>query len=170
MVLTAALAVVLVGQGAYNPKGPKIEVTLEGGKKFVITTDAKNYPKTTKGILALVSKKFYDGIRFHRVEPWVVQWGDPLTKKTLDDPTIGSNGSGKSLPFESGVCPFTRGSVGIASTGAGVGGDSQLFVITRDAPHLYGGYAALGKVTKGLDIVDKIARGAKIVSIRQVSK
>lgn len=164
--LLATAFLVTQTKGGYHPTGPKIEVLLDGGKKFVITTDQKNYPKTVAGINKLIKDGFYNGIRFHRVEPWVVQWGDPVTKKTMNDPTIGSNGSGKALPFEGGPASFTRGTVGIASTGTKVGGDSQLFVITRDATHLNGNYAALGVVTSGMDVVDKIQIGTKVVKMR----
>ena len=146
----------------YSPKGPQIEVVLSTGKKFVITTDPKWYPKTTEGILKLVKKGFYTGIKFHRVEDWVIQWGDPTSKKSVDEPGVGSGGSGTSLPFEGGPVQFERGVVGIASTGSGVGGDSQLFVMKKSNASLYSSYAVLGLVTKGMDVVDSIERGATI--------
>lgn len=167
MAITALVALVAL---QYNPSGPRIQVTLEGGKSFVIATDPKNYPKTVAGITKLVKNGFYNGQRFHRVEPWVVQWGDPGSKKSIDQPGIGSGGSGTSLPFEGGVAPFKRGTVGIASTGGGVGGDSQLFVVTKDADWLYNQYAALGKVVSGMNVVDNIKRGDKIVRMVVLGK
>ena len=148
----------------------ELKVTMEGGKSFVIACDSKGSPKTVKRIVELVKKKFYDGQRFHRVESWVVQWGDPASKKSANEPGVGSGGSGQALPWEESTTSFVRGVVGVASTGAKVGGDSQLFVLTHDATHLNGNYAVLGKVTKGMDVVDKIARGDKIVSITVVGK
>ena len=167
--MAALLAVValLTSQG-YHPSGPKIEVDMAGHRSFVITTDPKGSPLTTKGILRLVRAGFYDGQRVHRVESWVVQWGDPQSK-TLPpgDSRIGSSGSGHPLPFEDGGAGFARGVVGIASTGTGLGGDSQLFVITKDADvsRLNHGYAILGKVTRGMDVVDHIKVGDRIVRI-----
>ncbi len=161
-----AASFILVGQPGWSPKGPKIKVVLEGGKSFTITTDPKNYPGTVKAVSALVKKNFYSGIKFHRVEPWVVQWGDPQSKTLpTGDPRLGSGGSGHPMKFEGGVIPFVRGVVGIASTGAQVGGDSQLFVITQDAEHLYGKYAVLGKVTEGMKVVDNIKIGDKVVKM-----
>jgi peptidylprolyl isomerase len=160
--LIAALAV--LGAQGYHPIGPKIEVELTGHRSFVITTDPQGAPQTTKAILRLVRAHFYDDQRFHRVESWVVQWGDPQSR-TLPpgDSRIGSSGSGHSMPFEDSGVSFLKGVVGIASTGTGVGGDSQLFVLTKDAVHLNHGYAVLGKVTRGMKVVENIHAGDKIV-------
>ncbi len=162
-----AAAVSLLASQAYHPSGPKIGVELTGHRTFVIATDPKGSPKTTKGILKLVRSGFYKGLRFHRVEQWVVQWGDPLSKTLpMGDPRLGSNGSGNPLPFEDAGAQFIRGVVGIASTGSFVGGDSQLFVLTKDANGPTGlnhKYAVLGKVTSGMNVVDHIRLGDKIV-------
>ena len=161
-ILIAAIA--LSAAQGYHPIGPMIEVELAGHRSFVITTDPQGAPQTTRAILRLVRAHFYDGQRIHRVESWVVQWGDPLSK-TLPpgDSRLGSSGSGHSLPFEDSGVNFTKGVVGIASTGTGVGGDSQLFVLTKDAVHLNHGYAVLGKVTRGMKVVEHIQAGDKIV-------
>ncbi|MBV6457640.1 MAG: Peptidyl-prolyl cis-trans isomerase B [Fimbriimonadaceae bacterium] len=143
------------------------KVTLEGGKSFEITTDSKGSPKTAAHFDALVKKKFYNGQRIHRVDPdFVVQWGAPQSRTmSLDSPEVGSGGSGKNVVFEASQTSFKRGVVGVASTGARVGGDSQLFIMLSDKTHLDGSYAVLGRVTKGMDVVSKIKRGDKIVSI-----
>lgn len=165
-----ALVALLSAQG-YHPTGPRIEVELTGHRSFVITTDPKGSPETTHRILRLVRAGFYDGQRIHRVESWVVQWGDPQSK-TLPpgDSRIGSGGSGTPLPFEDSGVDFRRGVVGIASTGKGVGGDSQLFVLTRDATHLDHGYAVLGRVTEGMRVVDRIKIGDKIVRMTVIGR
>src|SRR5579862_9125627 len=97
-----AAALWLVSQNTqYNPKGPRIEVDLARHRSFVITTDPHTSPQTVKGILALVKSGFFDGQKFHRVESWVVQWGDPQSKTLpIGDPRIGSGKSGHPLPFE----------------------------------------------------------------------
>ena len=147
--------------------GPKILVKLGNGKSFTLQLDATNAPKSSEGIAALVKKGFYDGTVVHRVEPsFVVQWGDPYSKKGLDDPRVGTGGSGSPLPFEPGKMSFKRGVLGVASKGAGTGGDGQIFVMTGDSPSLDGGYAAIGKVTQGMDVVDAMVRGDKIVSMK----
>lgn len=171
----------------YKPRGPVIVVSMEKSGKFEITTDPKTSPKTVEHILRLVRRGFYDGQRIHRVEWWVTQWGapksgtipydkwwtfkkDPKTGKMVSTMTedVGGGGSGKDISvFEAapGV-DFTRGVVGIASTGLQVPGDSQLFVLKADALRLYRSYAVVGMVTKGMENVDKVKRGERIRSMR----
>jgi len=169
--ISSIVAAVLLAPQAYNPTGPKLVFNMEGGKSFTIATDAKGSPKTVKRVIELVKSKFYDGIRFHRIEPWVVQWGDPISKKSVDPASgVGTTGSGKQIPFEKSNVEFVRGIVGVASTGVGVGGDSQLFILKKDATHLNGGYAVVGKVTKGMEVVDKLELGAKIKSVKVIEK
>lgn len=167
--MLTSLALLLVARGPMTA-GPTITLTLGNKKTIVIAVDAKGSPKTAAHILALVGKKFYDGQVFHRVEPWVVQWGDPESKKGINTPGLGNGGSGKNMPFETSKISFMKGVVGIASTGSKVGGDSQLFILTQDTPRLDGSYAVLGKVVSGMDEVMKIKRGDKIVSMRAKGK
>lgn len=147
-------------------KGPQVVVSLEGGKSFTLQLDQENTPQTVAGITALVKKGFYNGIRVHRVEEWVTQWGDPLSKNGADAPGVGSGGTGKNLPFEAGKLSFVKGTLGMASTGGKVGGDCQMFVVTRDSTFLDGDYSAFGKVVKGMDVVQAIQKGDKIVSMK----
>lgn len=161
-------AVVLAQSGIkpYAPTGPKIEVKMASGGRFVITTDPKHSPKTVAHILDLSRKGFYDGIRIHRVEYWVTQWGDPQSKtKAMDDPRMGDGDTGMRLPFEMCDVDFTRGVVGIASDGLQNGGDCQLFVIKKDRLYLYHSYAVVGKVTEGMSVVDRIRKGDRIRSM-----
>lgn len=166
MSATLLIATAILGQATWTPTGPKVVVTMSNGKSFTIATDSKGSPKTVARVLELVKEKFYDGQRFHRVEPWVVQWGAPQSKKGIDSPGVGNGGSGKSMAFESSKAKFDRGVVGVASTGARLGGDSQLFILTKPAMHLNGDYAVVGKVISGMDVVDKIKLGDKITSIK----
>ena len=166
--MTTLIASLLVLRGGQAISGPKFVVTFASGKSFTIQADAKNAPATAKGITALVKKGFYDGQRVHRVEDWVVQWGDPKSKKGVDTPGVGGGQNSPALPFEAGKLSFTKGTVGMASTGNQVGGDCQLFVVLRDSTFLNGNYSAMGRVVKGMDVVMKIQRGDKIVSTKLV--
>jgi len=171
MPILAAALLLVTQTPQYNPSGPKIEVELARHRSFVITTDPRTSPQTVKGILALVKSGFYDGQKFHRVLGWVVQWGDPQSKTLpIGDSRLGSKGSGRPLPFEGSGISFARGVVGIASTGTHVGGDSQIFVLTRSATNLTGSYAVLGEVTSGMAVVDKIVKGDKIVKVRVLGR
>lgn len=165
--LTLLLAAVALAPQAGPGKltGPQLVVTLDSGSKFTIHCDQQGSPKTVRRVVELVRSKFYDGQRFHRVESWVVQWGSPESKKNVDAPGVPNGGSGKKMEFEGSKRPFVRGTVGVASTGQRVGGDSQLFVVTRDAEWLNGDYAVLGVVTVGMDVVAKVRRGDRIKSI-----
>ncbi|MDQ2985737.1 MAG: peptidylprolyl isomerase [Armatimonadota bacterium] len=169
--LTLVAALALAPQAAYTPTGPVIEVRIAGRGAFHIRTDPKRSPKTVAHISALVKKRFYDKQRIHRVESWVTQWGAPASKdKPLTTDAVLSGGSGKQIPFELADVDFTRGVVGIASTGLQVGGDSQIFVLKADTLRLYSSYAVLGKVTKGMEVVDRIQKGDRIVSMTIKSK
>jgi cyclophilin family peptidyl-prolyl cis-trans isomerase len=186
MLAFALAAIVLAPQNKastsdYNPTGPVIVATMEHGGSFEITTDPANSPKTVAHILDLVRSGFYDKQKVHRVEYWVTQWGAPASKNlpmmvkgkdgkmALND-KVGDGGSGKDISvFEQapGV-DFVRGIVGIASEGLQLPGDSQLFILKKDAMRLYRSYAVVGKVTKGMDVVDNIKFGDRIRSMRVV--
>ena len=159
------LALSLTGKPISLTASPDLKVTMGSGKSFVIHTDGMAAPKTVARIVQLVKSKFYDGQRFHRVEDWVVQWGAPQSKKSVDDPAVGNGGTGKNMPFEPGRISFTKGVCGVASTGAGLGGDSQLFIVKRDSTFLNGKYSSWVKVTSGMDVVANIKRGDMIKSI-----
>lgn len=176
--MLVVLATVTLFQGGhpswipeYNPSGPVVEVLVEGRGSFQITTDPKSSPRTVEHILSLVRNRFYDRQRVHRVEYWVTQWGAPASKdKSLDSEEVLGGGSGKQLPFEMCDADFVRGVVGVASTGLQVGGDSQLFIIKQDRLYLWRSYAVVGKVTRGMDVVDRIQRGDRITRMRVVSR
>lgn len=153
----------------FTPKGPVIQVEIEKRGVFEITTDPSHSPVTVKHVLGLVAKRFYDKQRLHREEYWVTQWGAPASKdQPLSSDAVVSGGSGIRLPFEMCDVDFVRGIVGIASDGLQRGGDSQIFVIKQDRLYLWRSYAVLGKVTKGMAVVDKVVRGDRILSMRVV--
>jgi cyclophilin family peptidyl-prolyl cis-trans isomerase len=121
---------------------------------FAFKLDVKDSPNTTAAFAGLVKKGFYDGLTFHRVVPgFVIQGGDPT-------------GSGQGGPGFSTVdkppssAKYTLGVVAMAKTQtepAGTSG-SQFFVVTADDAQLPADYALLGKITKGIDVVQAIGR------------
>jgi len=140
-----------------------VEMDVKGKGKIVMELSAEKAPETTSRIATLVKEGFYDGQRVHRVEGWVIQWGDPQSKdKNWKKLPVGTKGSGVQLPFEANDIPMDRGVVAMASTGAGVGGDSQIFILKQGMSELQGGYATFGKVTKGMEVADKIEAGDEI--------
>lgn len=113
-------------------------------------------PNTVRNFLSLVNKGFYDGLIFHRViAGFMIQGGDPNGTGTGGPGytirgEFAQNGFTNDLAHEPGVLSMARA---MHPDSAG----SQFFIMHKTSPHLDGAYAAFGKVTEGLDIVDKIA-------------
>ncbi|TMF30666.1 MAG: peptidylprolyl isomerase [Chloroflexi bacterium] len=107
----------------------------------------------------LAQNHYYDGLTFHRVVAgFVVQGGDPLGN--------GTGGPDYKLPDESNPSKWPRGTVGMASSAAGVSG-SQFFITLGDAPFLAtnGVYNRFGQVGSGMDVIDKIQVGDAMRSL-----
>ncbi len=122
-------------------------------------------PNHVARIKELARKGFYDGIVFHRViEGFMAQTGDPTG--------TGTGGSGKRLKAEFSKEPHVRGTLSMARAQSPDSADSQFFICFADARFLDGQYTVWGKVTSGMDAVDKIKRGEpvkdpdKIVSMK----
>ncbi|WP_319543400.1 peptidylprolyl isomerase [uncultured Pseudodesulfovibrio sp.] len=110
-------------------------------------------PQHVARIKELTRMKFYDGIVFHRViSGFMAQTGDPTG--------TGRGGSGENLPAEFTDAPFERGTVGMARAQSPDSADSQFFICFAPAPFLNGQYTVFGQVTSGMDLVDKIKKGA----------
>lgn len=123
-----------------------IKVSLNG-------TDA---PNTVKNFINKSKSNFYKGLTFHRVEDWVVQGGDPR----------GDGTGGGLIQTEPNKTVFVPGSLGAARGGdIRVSNDSQFFITKTDAPWLNGQYTNFGIVTDGMDVVNKMKIGDKILGI-----
>jgi len=127
---------------------------------FVIAlVDPKVAPQTVNNFVVNAQEHYYDGLTFHRVVPgFVVQGGDPLGN--------GTGGPNYKLPDESNPSKWSRGTVGMASSAAGVSG-SQFFITLGDAPFLAsnGVYNHFGDVTSGMEVIDTIRQGDRMTSI-----
>ena len=117
-------------------------------------------PKTVENFVSLIEKGFYDGLIFHRVIPgFMIQGGDP-------DGT-GMGGPGYSIEGEFTANGFrndlkhTRGVLSMARTMDPNSAGSQFFIMTSDAPHLDGQYAAFGKIVSGMDVADRIVNAPR---------
>jgi peptidyl-prolyl cis-trans isomerase B (cyclophilin B) len=120
-----------------------------------VTLDSKDSPITGGSFKYLADKKFFDDTTFHRIVPdFVIQGGDPAGD--------GSGGPGYSVvEAPASDLKYTKGIVAMAKTGAEPAGTSgsQFFIVTGpQAETLTPDYALLGKVTKGMDIADKIGK------------
>ena len=163
-----ALATPAFAQGdgqATPPAGPVLVFETEKGS-FEIETYPSLAPKTVAHIVGLVQKRFYNGLRVHRVVPnFVVQIGDPLTRDMTKRAAWGTGGSGKSI----GVAEFGKGlkhglgMVSMAHKGNPTEADSQFFIVIGPASHLDGKHQIWGKVSSGMDVIKKIAEPDRII-------
>ena len=129
------------------------EIVVDTNKgSFTFELATKTSPCTTASIAGLVQKGFFDGLTFHRIVPgFVIQGGDPAGN--------GSGGPGYStVDAPPQDTQYVKGLVAMAKGGnepAGTSG-SQFFVVTGANVGLDPDYAVLGRVTEGLDVVEKI--------------
>ena len=106
-------------------------------------------------IKELVREGFYDGIVFHRViDGFMAQTGCPEG--------TGTGGSGRKLEAEFSEEPHVRGTASMARAASRDSGDSQFFICFDDASFLDNQYTVWGKVTSGMENVDKIKRGEPV--------
>jgi peptidyl-prolyl cis-trans isomerase B (cyclophilin B) len=128
---------------------------------FEVTLDAKSAPKTVANFIKLATDKYCDGTKFHRVlKDFVIQGCDPNSKGD-DASKYGMGGPGYTVPAEIGL-KANVGAIGMASTQAqGPSSGSQFFIVTVESPDVHssldGNYTFFGYVTKGMDVVTKIA-------------
>jgi cyclophilin family peptidyl-prolyl cis-trans isomerase len=153
-----------------QPKAPKAVITFEKLGDVELEFYPTDAPMHVKNFLDLVKKGFYDGQRVHRVEPgFVVQFGDPQSKTLpMNDPRMGTGGPGYTIKAEFNRRPFDRGVLGMARTSDPNSAGSQVYLMLGAAPHLNGQYTAFGRVSKGMDIVDKVKVGDRITTIKAV--
>jgi dolichyl-diphosphooligosaccharide--protein glycosyltransferase len=116
-------------------------------------------PNHVKNFQDLASKGFYDGVVFHRIVPgFVIQVGDPNTKNDSNSrDTWGTGGPGYTINQEFNSLPHERGILSMARTNDPNSAGSQFFIVLNDSKFLDNQYTVFGKVTEGLEIVDKIA-------------
>jgi cyclophilin family peptidyl-prolyl cis-trans isomerase len=173
-VLVTALALVAGGVGAQDKptRTSNAVITMEKGGEIVLEFFPQDAPRHVENFVTLAKKRFYDGQRVHRVEPgFVVQFGDPQSKtKPMDDPAMGTGGPGYTVKAEFNNRKFERGVLGMARSSHPDSAGSQVYIMLGPAPFLDGKYTAFGRVTKGMDVVDKIRVGDRITSIKVVEK
>ncbi|KPJ61722.1 MAG: peptidylprolyl isomerase [Latescibacteria bacterium DG_63] len=126
--------------------------------EIVIRLLGKEAPNTVENFVRLAQDGFYDGLTFHRVVPnFVIQGGCPRGD--------GWGGPGYTIRCEINRRHYLSGAVGMALAGKDTGG-SQFFITHSPQPHLDGRYTIFGQVIRGMDVVDSIERGDRIVEVR----
>ena len=133
-----------------------IEIEMENGDVMKGELYPEVAPITVENFLKLIDEDFFAGLIFHRVIPgFMIQGGCPEG--------MGIGGPGYSIKGEFSRNGFannlkhTKGVLSMARTMIKDSASSQFFIMHKPAPHLDGEYAAFGKITEGLDIVDQIA-------------
>lgn len=146
--------------------GPDL-ATVEGSKSATATIKTskgaivlalydKDAPGTVQNFITKAKSGFYNNLTMHRVEDWVIQGGDPKGDGT---------GGGK-MQTELNNKPFVIGSLGVARGGdINVSNDAQFFITKKEASWLNGQYTNFGMVEQGIDVVEKIVIGDKILGI-----
>ncbi|MGN6346229.1 MAG: DUF6541 family protein [Candidatus Nitrosocosmicus sp.] len=115
-------------------------------------------PHHVQNFVDLAKKGFYDGTVFHRiVKGFVIQGGDPNTKNSSNRESWGTGGPGYHINEEFNNISHARGIVSMARSADPNSAGSQFFIVLNDSKFLDNQYTVFGKVTQGMDVVDKIA-------------
>lgn len=146
-------------------QNPVVTFEMQNGKVFKAELYPEVAPNTVNNFISLASKGYYDGLIFHRViYGFMIQGGDPKGTGT-GGPGYSIKGEFKSNGFDNNL-KHTRGVLSMARSMMPNSAGSQFFVMHKDSPHLDGQYAAFGKVTEGIEVVDEIASVATDYSDR----
>ena len=148
---------------------PIVTFEMENGDIMKAELYPEIAPNTVNNFISLVQNGFYDGLIFHRViRGFMIQGGCP-------DGT-GMGGPGYTIKGEfsqNGFANDLRHTEGVFSMARAMHPDSagsQFFIMHKNSPHLDGAYAAFGKITEGMDIVNKIAETATDYSDRPLEE
>ena len=136
---------------------PIVTLEMENGGVIKAELYPEIAPNTVANFVTLVASGFYDGLIFHRVIPgFMIQGGDPKGTGT-GGPGYSIQGEFARNGFRQNNLRHSRGVLSMARSMLPNSAGSQFFIMHADAPHLDGDYAAFGKVTEGMDVVDVIA-------------
>jgi peptidyl-prolyl cis-trans isomerase B (cyclophilin B) len=147
----------MTSDSAAVANGAKVRIkTVHGDIVYQFYPDKA--PNTVKRITTLIKDGFYDGLIFHRVVPgFVIQGGDPTG--------TGRGGSGKNLKAEFSDLKHVKGSVAMARAADPDSADSQFYIALNATPHLDGKYTIFGMVTEGMEVLDKVSQGDKMLTV-----
>lgn len=140
-------------------QNPIVTFEMENGDIMKAELYPETAPNTVNNFISLIQKNFYDGLIFHRViAGFMIQGGDP------EGTGIGGPGYGIKGEFaQNGFSNDLKHSEGVLSMARSMMPDSagsQFFIMHKNSPHLNGAYAAFGKITEGMEVVNKIAETA----------
>ncbi|MCR5793109.1 MAG: peptidylprolyl isomerase [Lachnospiraceae bacterium] len=135
---------------------PIVTILMNSGDTIKVELYPEVAPNTVNNFISLVNKGYYNGLIFHRViKGFMIQGGCP-DGNGMGGPGYSIKGEFASNGFANDL-KHTAGVISMARSQMPDSAGSQFFIMHKDAPHLDGAYAAFGKVTEGMDVVDKIA-------------
>ena len=138
-------------------QNPIVTIEMSNGDTMKLELYPEMAPNTVNNFISLVQKNFYDGLTFHRIiNGFMIQGGDPSGNGT-GGPGYSIKGEFSGNDFAENTLAHTAGVISMARAMDPDSAGSQFFIMHKNAPHLDGQYAAFGKITEGMDIVDKIA-------------
>lgn len=137
-------------------QNPIITITLESKKEIKAELYPEIAPNTVNNFISLIQKKFYDGLIFHRIiKGFMIQGGCP-DGTGMGGPGYSIKGEFSNNGFENSLS-HTPGVLSMARSYLPDSAGSQFFIMHQTSPHLNGEYAAFGKVTEGMDVVNELA-------------
>ena len=144
-----------------NTELPKVVISTNKGD-IVLELFEDDAPNAVANFISLIEDGFYDDLKFHRViANFMIQGGCPEG--------TGTGGPGYCINTQVSSKKHLRGVISMANAGMNTDG-SQFFITHVDCPHLNGRHAVFGKVIEGLDVVDSVAKGDEIISIKVLRK
>ncbi len=145
-------------EGPEAPAGQRVVIVLDKGGEIVIELMPKEAPLTVERFTLLVNDGFYNGLKFHRVESWLIQTG----KKDTDLEPIEGEMFFQSLKHDKGMVGMARYPDDYDS------GSTQFYILKECKNALNGEYTIFACVVEGMDVVMKVEKGAKIEEIKFV--
>lgn len=137
-------------------QNPVVTFTMENGDIMKAELFPDIAPQSVNNFISLIQKGFYDGLIFHRViRGFMIQGGDP-EGTGCGGPGYSIKGEFSSNGIENNL-KHTEGVLSMARSMAPDSAGSQFFIMHKNSPHLDGSYAAFGKITEGLEHVNRIA-------------
>ena len=135
---------------------PIITITMQDGSVMKGELYPEIAPNTVNNFISLVKKGYYNGLIFHRVIPGFMIQGGCQDGTGMGGPGYCIKGEFSQNGFKNDL-KHTKGVLSMARTMAPNTAGSQFFIMHQTSPHLDGAYAAFGKITEGLDVIDAIA-------------
>ena len=140
-------------------QNPIVTITMNNGDVIKAELNPDIAPQSVNNFISLINKKYYDGLIFHRViKGFMIQGGCP-EGTGMGGPGYNVKGEFTQNGFKNDL-KHTEGVLSMARAMHPDSAGSQFFIMHKTSPHLDGSYAAFGKVTEGMDVVNRIAETA----------